>query len=330
MSHVDDGELTAYADGAWAAEEADAQRIAAHLAECVNCRNRLIQAQALSARASEVLAVATPLQLQTPPFETLRAGAVRKRRFPAVPLTWAATVLLALGIGWFGRGALTTPMMTSAPEVRSPAMQENTPPTAANDAATQSAPAEQSAQAERADVQAEEPPRIARREVRTPTAEPLSADVAVGAAAPTAAASPPAPPPPAALEERAVATREQMGAAREGDASARAGNAAGSFISAAEAERRGLRLRIIPELEVVRVATNEDRVVVEQKLPDGVVVTVTTMAAARGEEVHKSRAPATPEQQRTAAASVQRSDARITVSGPLPEDSLRALALKVR
>ena len=36
MSHIDEGELTAYADGAWAPEDAEAIRIAAHLAETLS------------------------------------------------------------------------------------------------------------------------------------------------------------------------------------------------------------------------------------------------------------------------------------------------------
>lgn len=169
---------------------------------------------------------------------------------------------------------------------------------------------------------------MARREMTTPPAEPLSADVAVGAAAGIASASPAAPPPPVAAE-RALVPREQTLAAREADAVAPARTAASPFISAAEAERRGLLLHIIPELEVVRVSMNDGKVSVDQKLPDGVIVTVTADAV-RAEEVMKQRAAAAPETERKATASAQRGDARITVSGPLPDDSLRALAAKVR
>ena len=41
MSHVDDGELTAYADGAYPAHDPEALRIGAHLSTCENCRARL-------------------------------------------------------------------------------------------------------------------------------------------------------------------------------------------------------------------------------------------------------------------------------------------------
>jgi anti-sigma factor ChrR (cupin superfamily) len=80
MSHIDEGELTAYADGAYAPEDADAQRIAMHIAECANCRNRLAEAQRLSGRASEILAVAAPASMEAPPFEHIAASVPRRTR----------------------------------------------------------------------------------------------------------------------------------------------------------------------------------------------------------------------------------------------------------
>lgn len=105
MSHVDDGTLHAYLDGElpWV----EAQGLAAHMAQCPTCRTRLEEEQALIGRADELLGLAAPPHRDLPP---LRTGDLR---LPArlwwqvrLPLAWAATVALALGIGMYlGGGA---------------------------------------------------------------------------------------------------------------------------------------------------------------------------------------------------------------------------------
>ena len=104
MSHVDDGTLHAYLDGELA--PAEAQGVDAHLAQCPACRERLDVERALIARAGELLALAAPPECELPPF---RAGHVKPpaRAWWRVrqPLAWAATVVVALGIGtYLGRG----------------------------------------------------------------------------------------------------------------------------------------------------------------------------------------------------------------------------------
>jgi hypothetical protein len=104
MSHVDEGTLHAYLDGELA--PAEAQGVDAHLAQCPACRERLEEERALITRAGELLALAAPPDRELPPF---RAGDVKPpaRLWWQVrqPLAWAATVVLALGIGtYLGRG----------------------------------------------------------------------------------------------------------------------------------------------------------------------------------------------------------------------------------
>jgi len=104
MSHVDDGTLHTYLDGELA--PAEARGVDAHLAQCPACRERLEQERALITRAGELLALATPPDRELPPF---RAGDVKPptRLWWRVrlPLAWAATIVLALGIGtYLGRG----------------------------------------------------------------------------------------------------------------------------------------------------------------------------------------------------------------------------------
>ena len=104
MSHVDDGLLHAYLDRELS--PAETQGVDAHLAQCPDCRHRLEEERALIARAAELLALATPPDRALPPF---RAGDVKPPSrvwwHVRLPLAWAATVALALGIGtYLGRG----------------------------------------------------------------------------------------------------------------------------------------------------------------------------------------------------------------------------------
>ncbi len=98
MPHVDDGTLHAYLDGELSPPEA--QGVEAHVAQCAGCRTRLDEERALITRAAELLGRAAPPDRELPPF---RAGDVKPpvRLWWQVrlPLAWAATVALALGIG---------------------------------------------------------------------------------------------------------------------------------------------------------------------------------------------------------------------------------------
>jgi len=122
MSHVDDGTLHAYLDGELA--PAETQGVDAHIAQCPACRGRLEEERALITRAGELLALAAPPDRELPPF---RAGDVRplKRLWWQVrlPLAWAATVVLALGIGSYlgsGRERVLQPQMASDAERAAP------------------------------------------------------------------------------------------------------------------------------------------------------------------------------------------------------------------
>ncbi|HVH68501.1 MAG TPA: zf-HC2 domain-containing protein [Gemmatimonadales bacterium] len=129
MSHVDEGLLHAYIDGELSA--AETQGVAAHLAQCPACRGRLEEARALIARADELLAMAASPDRAAPPF---RAGDVKP---PArlwwkvpLPLTWAATVALALGIGTYLGEGLTSrgrPVVAVATDSTMPRVPAPTP-----------------------------------------------------------------------------------------------------------------------------------------------------------------------------------------------------------
>lgn len=101
MSHVDEGALHAYLDG----ELSPAERVEleAHLAGCVPCRTRLHDERALVQRAGELLARALPPERAAPPLQQLERR--RTRRSLGIPLSWAASVILAVGVGYYMRGS---------------------------------------------------------------------------------------------------------------------------------------------------------------------------------------------------------------------------------
>lgn len=119
MSHVADGELHAYLDGALDHLAPDrAEWVRSHLEECGACRARLEEERAVLERSTELLAMAAPPEAAPPPFEEIRrrardleelegaggsAGGPRRRVGPRA-LAWAATVVVALGAGWVVRG----------------------------------------------------------------------------------------------------------------------------------------------------------------------------------------------------------------------------------
>jgi len=97
MSHVDDGALHAYLDGELSPVER--ARLDAHVAECAACRTRLDEARAMIERASGLLALAQPPERAMPPLHQLRRPRLTWRL--RVPIAWAASLVLALGFGYY-------------------------------------------------------------------------------------------------------------------------------------------------------------------------------------------------------------------------------------
>jgi len=97
MSHVDDGALHAYLDGE--VSPVERTQLEAHVAECAACRTRLDEARALIARAGGLLGLAHPPERAMPPLHQLRRPRLTWRL--RVPLAWAASVMLALGLGYY-------------------------------------------------------------------------------------------------------------------------------------------------------------------------------------------------------------------------------------
>ena len=156
MSHVDEGRLHAFLDGALRAEDpADAERVELHLAACADCRARLDEAARLRDEATALLGAAQPRVAATPSFEAIRAraGAIaaregapsttaaptrRRRAFLATPfngVAWAATVVLAVGLGWMLRDNLEEGDRVALSEVAGGSLDQSTESTVEESAA---------------------------------------------------------------------------------------------------------------------------------------------------------------------------------------------------
>ncbi len=128
MSHASDGELHAYLDGALDALPEDrARSVREHVESCPACRARLEEEASVRRRAQELVGAALPQGVELPSLEELKRQAAaatpsdqlaeispetgpgrrQGRLFDTVPprvvLAWAASLVVALGVGWLGR-----------------------------------------------------------------------------------------------------------------------------------------------------------------------------------------------------------------------------------
>jgi hypothetical protein len=110
MRHVDEGLLHAWLDGGLhamsdAGELPDGitpADVEAHLRACADCRALLEQERAIRERAGLVLRDAALPTVAVPPFEMIAQQAPPARRRAWLPMAWAASVLMAVGAGWWG------------------------------------------------------------------------------------------------------------------------------------------------------------------------------------------------------------------------------------
>ena len=102
MPHVDEGTLHAYLDGELPSDER--KTLETHLAECASCRASLVEQRALIERASALLGAARPAERAAPPFEQLRPRSPKRSLWRVrTPVAWAASIALALGLGYYLR-----------------------------------------------------------------------------------------------------------------------------------------------------------------------------------------------------------------------------------
>lgn len=354
MQHVDEGQLHAYLDGELTGPGDDPRALALHVESCAECGARMEGVRALRERARALLA--DPRPVEQPPFEAVVA---RSRRAPApsvwlrrriAPLAWAASVVVALGIGWLARDLLRAPegpRLAGGAAVSDPVAESAAPLPAPGPAATGAERVEELAQ--RSTAAADEGARAApaasavELPASTEAAQSDATSVAAADAAPLALATAP-PPPPTEMQESAPATapaapRMTPVARGEGIASSAGAAAAWTPVERGAAEERlGGPVPTVPGLRVLSTealaAAAAPTVRVRQALPGGGVLTlISRRAEASAPRAFSGRAAsaAAPQLQVEAVnVSVQRGGLLLTVSGPLPADSLRSLLDTVR
>ncbi len=97
MSHPDEGTIQMLLDGEL--DPGERARIEGHMATCASCAARLAEASAFLQEANRLVEVlAVPDQGARPRVSVLRRPLVRT-------LAWAASIVIAVGIGYWGRGA---------------------------------------------------------------------------------------------------------------------------------------------------------------------------------------------------------------------------------
>lgn len=114
MQHVDEGVLHAYLDGAIDSLAAAGAlprgvtpaEVQAHLRSCADCRALLERERALRADAGAILQAAALDEVDVPPFPFEEVEPAARRRRRGLPVAWAASVVLALGAGWWGNAML--------------------------------------------------------------------------------------------------------------------------------------------------------------------------------------------------------------------------------
>ncbi|HEX8210580.1 MAG TPA: carboxypeptidase regulatory-like domain-containing protein [Longimicrobium sp.] len=140
MQHVDEGRLHAWLDGELpSAGPEGARALERHLEECAVCRARADEERRIRDDASSILRRADPAEHPSPGVIPFPAPApARRTARPWVVLGWAASVLIALGIGWMARPEPEAPIAINAPPAPAPAA-------VGSETAAQSVPTVQSA-----------------------------------------------------------------------------------------------------------------------------------------------------------------------------------------
>ena len=122
MSHVDEGQIHAYLDGqSEYADRSARERLESHVAACRECAALLEEARAIHSRATGILGDSEPSTVDLPAFEeilqrasdrTSRSASVRKLHRTRT-LAWAASIVVAVAVGWYARISITSPTQTA-------------------------------------------------------------------------------------------------------------------------------------------------------------------------------------------------------------------------
>lgn len=362
MSHVDRETLHAYLDGELGRGALDQQAIDEHIAQCGECAAALDDVRRVKDRAAQILSASGPLDVSAPPFDQLRALRNEPNTSGPVPslgrmkaIAWAATVVLAVGAGWYARAASITgdPAPAERPRAEIPVGAIDEPAQSATPVGDLDTLVPTLAQARLAeDAPKRDRPMSdstasasAARNVATP-ADPDRPLEQFAAALEQPRGDPPAP---AELREgfeaRKVAVDESVLRVSPAPRSAAGVGAERTvWTAASEEDAESLLARSVPVIEGVEVidyATStvgsRGRVRVRQRLDRQLIVELIVqqvdspdrLARGRAEFVAADQLPIAADQDTLNSARALRNGLQITLNGALPVDSLRALMQRV-
>jgi anti-sigma factor RsiW len=151
MPHLEDGQIHALLDGEL--DSAEVREIEQHLATCEECVRRVEEARGLLGESDQLITMLDP------PNQDTRSGTGRsplvRRLSVYTRLAWAASIVLAAGLGYYGAIQRRTQATTSALEDQTPvASVPGTPPL---DRESTSTPAAASEDRPRRELQAKPP-----------------------------------------------------------------------------------------------------------------------------------------------------------------------------
>ncbi len=117
MSHIDEGQIHAYLDRQLEfAETAAREGFEAHVGECAECAALLEQERSFHGRAAAVLQQSEPELVEAPAFDEIVARATDRSTSASVKklnrtrsLAWAASILVAVTVGWYARFSVSGP-----------------------------------------------------------------------------------------------------------------------------------------------------------------------------------------------------------------------------
>jgi hypothetical protein len=316
MSHPDDGTFQALLDGELAPGER--QRVEAHLASCAACAARLEEARGFMEEADRLVEV---LEVPARPAEPV---VPRRRRVALRTMAWAATIVIAVGVGYWSRGpglgrdavppkenrAPTVAALPEAPSATGAASPAPSSPTETKDAVKEAIPT--TAEAKRqppAPAPSSAPPEAKTAGRNRPEAQ--ANQVAAGGAPADEAAAP------AwrviSMEE---AVRQLGGQIRliDGLTPERVESGPGTAVAGAD-----------PSRPVVRVVYGAGTIMLDEQRP---VLAAEAPAAARLDAAAKATNGVARQEMVTGWR--EEAGVRYVVTGSVSEDSLRALGARVR
>jgi len=127
MPHMDEGRLQAWLDGRRGGlSQTERDEIGAHVASCEACADRVAELRGTDAASRDLLGALAEAEPAMPDFSdvvarsrsldspTRKSGTPARRRFP---IQWAASIVVAVGVGWMANEVARNEPRVVAPQV---------------------------------------------------------------------------------------------------------------------------------------------------------------------------------------------------------------------